>query len=91
MAHAGRASATTTVGSINDSSATLTIGASQSGSPYANGLIDEMRISNVVRSFDWLQTTWNNLSVPANFYTISSATSLSVAFVTQVGAFIVGP
>jgi hypothetical protein len=91
MSHAGGSSAATTVGSMNDSSATLNIGARQGGTVFANGLIDEMRISNVVRSSAWIQTTWNNLSVPTSFYTVGSATSLGSGFVTQVGAFLVGP
>ena len=52
----------------------LTIGAR---SPYAinssegwNGLIDEVRISSVARSADWIATEFNNQSSPASFFSM---------------------
>ncbi len=35
-----------------------------------NGLMDEIRVSNVVRSPDWISTTYNNASEPIAFYTL---------------------
>jgi hypothetical protein len=43
-----------------------------SSSLYYNGSMDEVRISNVVRSADWITTTYNNQSSPSTFYTLSS-------------------
>jgi RHS repeat-associated protein len=41
---------------------------------YFNGGIDEVRISKIARSADWIQTEYNNQSSPSTFYTVSSAT-----------------
>jgi hypothetical protein len=41
--------------------------ASQYGSPYHNGSIDEFRISNVVRPASWIKAEYNNQSSPASF------------------------
>jgi len=35
-----------------------------------DGVIDEVRISNVARSADWIQTEYNNQKAPAAFYTV---------------------
>jgi hypothetical protein len=37
-----------------------------------NGTIDEIRLSNVARSADWLATEYNNQSSPSTFYSIVS-------------------
>ncbi|MFX0116240.1 MAG: LamG-like jellyroll fold domain-containing protein, partial [Candidatus Hodarchaeota archaeon] len=34
------------------------------------GILDELRISNVARSADWIVTSWNNQNDPASFYSI---------------------
>jgi hypothetical protein len=53
------------------------IGAGENGSPgsYPNeqfdGIIDEVRISNTVRSLEWIQTEYNNMNNPSAFYAIS--------------------
>jgi hypothetical protein len=49
-------------------------------SPYApsqwwSGGIDELRISTVARSNDWITTEYNNQSSPATFYTVGAATT----------------
>jgi uncharacterized repeat protein (TIGR02543 family) len=36
-----------------------------------NGIIDEVRLSNTVRSTDWIQTEYNNMNNPGAFYAIS--------------------
>ncbi|MBA7688021.1 hypothetical protein ES703_96495 [subsurface metagenome] len=35
---------------------------------FWDGVIDEVRISNIARSADWIQTEHNNQSTPSNFY-----------------------
>ncbi len=35
-----------------------------------NGVIDEVRVSNSVRSADWIATEYNNQSSPSSFYTV---------------------
>jgi hypothetical protein len=34
---------------------------------YFQGLIDELRISKIARSEEWIKTEYNNQSVPAEF------------------------
>jgi RHS repeat-associated protein len=65
------------------SSLDLTIGAR---SPYSignsegwHGLLDEVRISNVTRSSDWIATEYANQSTPATFYQISGENALSIS------------
>ena len=35
---------------------------------YFNGSLDEMRVSNIARSGDWIQTEYNNQGSPSTFY-----------------------
>jgi Concanavalin A-like lectin/glucanases superfamily/Domain of unknown function (DUF2341) len=37
---------------------------------YLNGRIDEVRVSNIARSADWISTEYNNQSNPSTFYTV---------------------
>ena len=39
---------------------------------YFSGSADEVRVSNIVRSNDWLKTEYNNQSSPSTFYSYSS-------------------
>jgi hypothetical protein len=36
-----------------------------------NGLIDEVRISSLVRSEGWIKTSYNNMSNPSAFYSVT--------------------
>ena len=40
---------------------------------YFTGIMDEMRISSVVRSNDWIKTEYNNQSATSTFYTLSGS------------------
>lgn len=58
-----------------------------SGFPgYFNGSLDELRISDVGRSADWVLATYNNGAIPdknagaGGFYTVGSETSTAVPF-----------
>ena len=42
-----------------------------------NGYEDEVRISNVARSADWIKTEYNNQSSPSTFYSLSAETAVS--------------
>jgi hypothetical protein len=59
----------------NGRTATGTItkfGAAGNGtSNFWNGILDEMRLSNVARSTDWIKTEYNNQNSPSTFYTLS--------------------
>ena len=50
----------------------LYIGRSYVGGRFFDGVIDEVRISNVARSAQWIQTCYNNQMNPSSFYTIGS-------------------
>ena len=50
-------------------------GGSYSSYNFWHGLLDEVRLSNIERSDDWVATEYNNQNSPATFYTISAATS----------------
>ncbi len=51
---------------------------------YFNGRIDELRISDNVRSGGWLRTEYNNQSSPSAFYTVS-ATEENAGFLPSQG------
>ena len=48
------------------------IGRPGANTRYFDGSIDEVRISKVVRSDDWITTEYNNQSDPSSFYTVST-------------------
>ncbi|MFX1391920.1 MAG: DUF2341 domain-containing protein, partial [Promethearchaeota archaeon] len=47
--------------------------ARKAGSTYFDGSIDEVRISNIARSAEWISTCYENQNDPDNFYSISEA------------------
>jgi len=55
------------------------IGIHGNGATNANfgGKIDEPRVSNTIRSGDWLKTEYNNQSSPSTFYSVSAETNFS--------------
>jgi len=61
-----------TISSIfNNTGAPLHIGRSTyTTGRYLKGALDEIHISNVARSADWISTSYNNHKDPSNFYTI---------------------
>jgi len=44
---------------------------------YMNGTIDEVRISNVSRSADWVSTEYNNQCSPSTFYTLGEEEAIT--------------
>lgn len=40
--------------------------------PYWNGFLDEIRISNVAQTTDWIMTGYNNTNDPGTFYSIGA-------------------
>ena len=66
-------------GPISQYTATgLTIGDKAETGQGFDGYLDEIRISTVVRSGDWITTEYNNESSPTTFYSIGSETGCSV-------------
>ena len=45
------------------------------GSSQINGSVDEIRISNVARSADWMPASYNNQASPSTFYTVGAQTA----------------
>jgi RHS repeat-associated protein len=45
---------------------------------YFNGSIDEVTVSDIPRSSDWIQTEYNNQKSPATFYSFNPANSVQV-------------
>ncbi|NTV31323.1 DUF2341 domain-containing protein [candidate division WWE3 bacterium] len=48
-----------------------------------DGLIDDVRISSVARSADWISTEYNNVNSLASFYTLSAQTSYGATIVVS--------
>ena len=66
-----------------DTSAVLNIGYASFSSPDGfKGRIDEVRISNILRSTTWISTEYNNQSLPSTFYGVGSEDVLTPPSVT---------
>ena len=65
--------ATLAPGTIDDASGTaFSMSRTEEFTGYMEGIIDEVRISNVARSADWLRASFNNQDAPESFYTVGS-------------------
>jgi hypothetical protein len=53
-------------------STALTIGASEDNQQHWAGIIDEVRISNVARSPEWISTSHENIAHPGSFYVVGT-------------------
>jgi len=58
---------TSLTGSIDTNATPLSIGRSSFNYDYFKGRIDEVEISNIARSSDWIKTEYNNQANPALF------------------------
>lgn len=59
-------------GSLQTTGNSLYIGRQNSyDGNYFNGLVDEVRISSVARSSDWIATEYNNVHAPSTFITVA--------------------
>jgi outer membrane protein assembly factor BamB len=63
--------ATTAAENWNRGNDTYKIGTDRSESIHLDGILDEVRVSRLVRSPGWIQTSYNNQSNPSAFYTMS--------------------
>jgi RHS repeat-associated protein len=59
---------------LYDANHTFRIGATGWPGEYFNGEMDEVRLSSLVRSADWLASEYNNESEPALFYSMGGVT-----------------
>jgi len=55
----------------------LYLGWTGSSTQYFTGTMDEVRVSNMVRSSDWIKTEYNNQNSPSTFYTVGSAVTVA--------------
>ncbi len=51
---------------------------------YLDGVLDEIRVSDEVRSLDWIQTSINNQGSPGTFYTVQLAESAPVYTISGI-------
>jgi hypothetical protein len=69
-----------TTASAGTSNGTMKFGREPfASSAYMNGIIDELRISNVSRTAGWIATEYANQNSPSTFYSISSEPKLWTA------------
>jgi hypothetical protein len=66
-----------TATSLSSTPANFNMGRFTRGSAYITGLLDEVRISNSVRSADWILTEYRNQSAPGSY--ISAGTRITSA------------
>ncbi len=63
---------------------------SKVASSYFDGIIDEVRVSNVVRTAGWIETEYNNQSNASSFLTINSEESLKLVITTSAKTLTAG-
>jgi hypothetical protein len=66
------ADASAVINSTTSWNAGTLIGRCGANSRFFNGIIDEIRISNMVRSAPWISTGYKNQHLPSGFYTIAA-------------------
>lgn len=66
--------------------ASFNIGSINDGATYFTGAINEVRISNIARSADWIRTEYNNQNSPSMFYTIGSETAGAASASSSTGS-----
>jgi hypothetical protein len=64
-----------TITQYNDQS-DIGFGSAGGGGNYWNGRLDEIHVSNIARSADWITTEYNNQNNPGTFYTIGAETPM---------------
>ena len=52
------------------SAGTIFLGRAAASSVYTNGSVDEVRVSNLARTADWIATEYSNQNNPASFYSV---------------------
>ncbi len=63
----------------NNWTSDLRLGRPGAATRLFDGLMDEVRISTVIRSDDWIQTEYNNQNDPSSFYTVSAQFTAAAA------------
>jgi MSHA biogenesis protein MshQ len=81
-----RGAAAPAIDSSDVSIGRTTTGGSEPNS-YFDGLIDEVRISNIARSADWIEASYNNQNDPSSFLTFSEE-AIVIPTMTEWGMII---
>jgi RHS repeat-associated protein len=77
---------------LYDSTHTLVFGATSGSGEYFSGAIDEIRVSKVARSGDWIATAYNNQNAPNVFLTFgSAATGPGSVFINRLSVSAASP
>jgi len=63
-----------TIGALTSGTDALTIGRRSGGGAHVDGRLDEVRVSRVARSADWLWATWKCAAEPASFAAFGTVT-----------------
>jgi photosystem II stability/assembly factor-like uncharacterized protein len=63
-------------GTLRNTDGHLRIGARDFGWDHIDGVVDEVRLSNIARSPDWIATEYNNQNDPSGFYSLNSEQTL---------------
>ena len=61
--------------SLNQTNNPVYIGNNASGTNGFDGILDELRVSNVARSAQWIAAEYSNQSSPSTFYSVGSETA----------------
>lgn len=71
----------------DDAAASVFIGGRDDGSGNFEGIIDEVRISKIVRTADWILTEFNNQDSPATFYAVGLQEEILVIDISKDGEY----
>ena len=84
---------TTTSGALDSDVNSLFIGGryNETTNGYFNGTIDEVRISNAIRSADWIATSYNNQNSPGTFYTVATEETAPALYLQDWTITVFGP
>jgi parallel beta-helix repeat protein len=71
-------------GNMNGGGSSIRIGEEAEAGGYFNGIMDEVRISNVARSAAWISTEYNNENNPSGFYIVGSEEVSPIPVISNV-------
>ncbi|MCK5260779.1 MAG: DUF2341 domain-containing protein [Thermoplasmatales archaeon] len=74
---------------INNVYDTLTIGNQNGGGRDWNGSLDEARISNIKRSTDWINTSYNTMNSPDTFLSFGSEQNVTDTSVDKISPYMI--
>ena len=69
---------------IRTNTESFTMGKNLISSGLYNGILDELRISSIARSEDWIKTGYNNQNSPSTFLVLSSEENTTPSVLSQV-------